>query len=152
MAVTPTGEAGPSVTSLVVVVTGRGHVPVPILYPSMAGSTARILATRCSLMCVIQGPVLVSIIKDSLRCRFFENLWEPLRVSPSLCSSSWKFFFYFFPSWQSGKNLRTHQRSVWVIENGTVIWMYLSFEWWNWKGLLNFVCILTLRISIFSSG
>ena len=76
MAATPTGEAGPSVTSLVVVDTGRGHAPVPILYPSMAGSTARILATRCSLMCVIQGPVLVSIIKDSLRT--FE------RVTPSL--------------------------------------------------------------------
>ena len=67
MAATPTGEAGPSVTSLVVVDTGRGHVPVLILYPSMAGLTVRILATRCSLMCVIQGPARVSIIKDSLR-------------------------------------------------------------------------------------
>ena len=67
MVATPTGEAGQSVTSLVVVGTGRGHVPVPILYPNMAGSTARILVTRCSLMCVIQGPVHVSIIEDSLR-------------------------------------------------------------------------------------
>ena len=125
MVATPTGEAGQSVTSLVVVGTGRGHVPVPILYPNMAGSTARILVTRCSLMCVIQGPVHVSIIEDSLRCRFFENRWE---TQPS---SSWKIFLYLFYSWQSNKNLRTHQRSFWVIKNGTVISVYISFEWWN---------------------
>ena len=136
MAATPTGEVGPSVTSLVVVDTGRGHVPVPILYPSMAGSTARILGTRCSLVCVIQGPVHVSGIKDSLRCRFFENLWE---TQPS---SSWKIFLYFFYSWQSGKNLRTHQRSFWVIKK----WHYyfgIYFVWmvelkWPFKGRLHF--------------
>lgn len=37
MAATQTGVDGPSVTSHAVVVTDNGHVPVPILCPSMVG-------------------------------------------------------------------------------------------------------------------
>ena len=58
---TPRGEAGQSVTSRAVAVIGRGHVPVPILYPNLAGSTARIWDPRCSLMCATQDLVHVCI-------------------------------------------------------------------------------------------
>ena len=66
MATTPTGAAGPSVTSHAVVGTDSGHVPALVLYQSMAGSTVRILGLLCSLMFVTQGPVHVSIIEDPM--------------------------------------------------------------------------------------
>ena len=66
MAATQTGVYGLSVTSHAVVVIDSGHVPVPILYPSMVGWIARTWETLYSQMCVTLGLVHVSI-KLSIR-------------------------------------------------------------------------------------
>lgn len=76
MGATPTGVGGPSVTSHAVAVTDNGHVPVPVLYPSTAGSTALIWETLCSLMCVTQGLVHVSIGQRLLSFFFFSLDWK----------------------------------------------------------------------------
>ena len=67
MVATPTGEAGQSVTSHAVAGTGSGHVPAPIPYPSMVGSTACIWDPLCSRTCATRGLVHVSTSVDYWR-------------------------------------------------------------------------------------
>ena len=90
MVTTPTGEGGPSVTSHVVAATDNGHVPVPVLYLSTAGSTARTWETRGSMTCVTPGLVHVSIhimlvisfvdfyydLPTSVKCSFTDHYLE----------------------------------------------------------------------------